>query len=129
MATSRRHFLGATAVGAGLASEMLAESPQNTSPNDRVHVALIGNGIQGYGDARANLATGMTEIVAVSDVYEGRLTRGKEAFGNQIFTTRDYREILARNAAKLMGSLRDLRPGMQGLMPFASKASLNQSAS
>ena len=96
MATTRRHFLGATAAGAGLASELLAESPQNTSPNDRVHVALIGNGIQGYGDARANLATGMTEIVAVSDVYEGRLTRGKEAFGNQIFTTRDYREVLAR---------------------------------
>jgi predicted dehydrogenase len=96
MATTRRHFLGATAAGAGLASEMLAESPQNTSPNDRVHVALIGNGIQGYGDARASLATGMTEIVAVSDVYEGRLTRAKEAFGNQVFTTRDYREVLAR---------------------------------
>ena len=32
MPTSRRHFLGATALGAGLASEMLAESPQNTCP-------------------------------------------------------------------------------------------------
>src|SRR3954462_14269337 len=95
MPTSRRHFIGATALGAALASEAAAEAPQNVSTNDRLRVALIGNGIQGNGDARMSIAAG-AELVAVADVYEGRLTRAKEQWGNQIFTTRDYREVLAR---------------------------------
>jgi predicted dehydrogenase len=94
MPVSRRHFLSAS-LGAGLASEMLAESPQNSSPNDRLRVALIGNGIQGNGDARMSIAAG-AELVAVADVYEGRLTRAKEQWGSNVFTTRDYREVLAR---------------------------------
>ncbi|HTX37935.1 MAG TPA: Gfo/Idh/MocA family oxidoreductase [Bryobacteraceae bacterium] len=95
MPTTRRHFLGAAAA-APLAAELLADAPQNPSPNDRVRVALIGNGIQGSGDARTSLATGSVELVAVSDVYEGRLTRAEEVWGSQVFTTRDYREVLAR---------------------------------
>ena len=95
MPTTRRHFLGASAV-APLAADLLADTPQNTSPNDRVRIALIGNGIQGSGDARTSLAVGGVEMAAVSDVYEGRLTRAKEVWGEQVFTTRDYREVLAR---------------------------------
>jgi len=93
MSTTRRHFLS-TAAGVALAAEMQAQ--QNVSPNDRVRVALIGNGIQGSGDARTSLATGSVELVAVADVYEGRLTKAKEVWGSQVFTTRDYREVLAR---------------------------------
>src|SRR6185436_2397454 len=92
---TRRHFLGATALGAGIAPDLMAEAPQKTSPNDRIRVALIGNGIRGIEDAR-NSATAGAEIVAVSDVYEGRLTRAKEVWGDRLFTTRDYREVLAR---------------------------------
>jgi predicted dehydrogenase len=95
MPTSRRHFLGAAALGAGLAGELLADAPQNPSPNDRIRVALIGNGIQGNGDARMSIQAG-AELVAVADVYEGRLARAKEQWGDRIFTTRDYREVLAR---------------------------------
>ena len=93
MSTTRRHFLGAAA-GVTLATEI--EAQQNVSPNDRVRVALIGNGIRGFGDARTSLATGSVELVAVADVYEGRLTKAKEVWGSQVFTTRDYREVLAR---------------------------------
>ena len=96
MATTRRHFLAATSLAAGVAGEIMAEAPQSVSPNDRVRVALIGHGIRGGGDARSSLAAGGTELVAVSDVYEGRLTRAKEVWGSQLFTTRDYREVLAR---------------------------------
>src|ERR1051325_6986939 len=95
MSTTRRHFLTSTTLGAGLATELMAEEPQRVSPNDRIRVALIGNGIRGFADAHASLAAG-AEMAAVSDVYEGRLTRAKEAWGNSIFTTRDYREVLAR---------------------------------
>ena len=94
MTTTRRHFLGAAA-GASLAGELLAETPQNVSPNDRIRVALIGNGIQGSGDARTSLATGGVELVAVSDVYQGRLIRAKEVWGDRVFITRYYREVLA----------------------------------
>ncbi|HLJ18060.1 MAG TPA: Gfo/Idh/MocA family oxidoreductase [Bryobacteraceae bacterium] len=63
--------------------------------NDRVQFALIGAGGMGMGDARYQTALG-SAIVAVSDLYDGRLQRAKEIWGSQILTTRDYREVLAR---------------------------------
>ena len=57
---------------------------------------LIGAGGMGTEDALSSLAQDGVQIVAASDVYEGRLTRAKERWGNQVFTTRDYREVLAR---------------------------------
>jgi predicted dehydrogenase len=89
MPTTRRHFL-ATAAGAGLLAA------QNVSPNDRVRIALIGAGGQGSGDTRTSLLVGGVELVAVADIYDGRLQRAREVWGDQIFTTRDYREVLAR---------------------------------
>ena len=36
------------------------------------------------------------KLVAVCDLYDGRLAAAKKRWGNDIFTTRDYREILER---------------------------------
>lgn len=64
-------------------------------PSDRIRFALIGAGGMGQGDAQ-NAASLGGEIVAACDVYDGRLARMKERYGNALFTTRDYREALAR---------------------------------
>jgi len=66
------------------------------SPNDKIRFALIGAGGMGTGDANDVLSLGGTEIVAVGDIYDGRLERAKERWGAGVFTTRDYREIIAR---------------------------------
>jgi predicted dehydrogenase len=94
MAITRRHFLGAA--GAGMAAQAAAQ-PQRVSPNDRIRMALIGAGGQGSGDARNSLAVGGVELVAVSDIYDGRLARAREVWGDHLFATRDYREVLARS--------------------------------
>src|SRR3954453_12577706 len=36
------------------------------------------------------------QIIAVSDVYDGRRTLAQERYGKDVFTTRDYRELIAR---------------------------------
>ncbi len=106
---SRREFLRlaattpvALAAGPALASSRTfdlsrpAGSPK-ISPNDRIRVATIGMGGMGFGDTRTALKVEGVEFVAAADAYDGRLLRAKESFGNDVFTTRDYREILSRS--------------------------------
>ena len=68
----------------------------NYSVHDQIHIGLIGCGIQGIHDTQSALQVDGTKIVAVCDLYTGRLDRGKELWGDALFTTRDYRELLAR---------------------------------
>src|SRR5579864_3300553 len=89
MDTSRRHFLQSTAAAGLLAA-------QKVSANDRIRIALIGAGGMGSGDTKYELSYPGVELVGVCDIYDGRLARAKEVWGNHLFTTRDYREILAR---------------------------------
>ncbi len=73
-----------------------ASSPSTRSPNDNINLALIGAGIQGQSDTRFALEVPGVKLVAVADCYDGRLAHAKELWGSDLFTTRDYREILAR---------------------------------
>ncbi len=66
-------------------------------PNDKIRIATIGMGIMGNIDTDSALKIPDAELAAVCDLYDGRLTRAKEKYGNNIYTTRDYREILNRN--------------------------------
>ena len=94
MSTTRRHFLQAGSATTMLAAAAPAQTPKGA--NDKVNVACIGFGIMGQGDVSTVTTVPGAKIVAVSDIYEGRLTKAKEVYGKDIFTTRDYREVLAR---------------------------------
>lgn len=103
--TSRREFIkltAATALAAGASDQVLSaklsqDQTARVSPNDKIQIATIGVGGQGMGDTRAALRVPGVELVAVADLYDGRLTRAKEIFGESLFATRDYREVLARS--------------------------------
>jgi predicted dehydrogenase len=96
MRPSRREFIGITAAGGLVAAVPPAAKAQEVAPSDRIQIATIGVGIQGIGDTRTALRLPGVEIVAAADVYDGRLTLAKETWGNHVFTSRDYREVLAR---------------------------------
>ncbi|MEE9166477.1 MAG: Gfo/Idh/MocA family oxidoreductase [Candidatus Neomarinimicrobiota bacterium] len=105
---SRRSFLrkfaamsaiGIGAVPAVLNSKVFGISPRKTtpvSPNDRIRIATIGMGIIGFVDTKTALLVPGVEFVAAADLYDGRLVHTKEVFGDDVITTRDYEEILAR---------------------------------
>ena len=96
---SRREFLQAVAGAAAAAPTVLnAQRPasRTVSPNDRIRLGIVGVGIRGQQDLLSALRAPGVELAAAADVYDGRLTLAKELWGSQIFTTRDYREVLAR---------------------------------
>jgi predicted dehydrogenase len=104
-ALDRRSFLKAT--GAATASSVMGtrlhalswlqnEPGQPVSANDHIQIALIGAGGQGQGDTKTAVQVPGVKLVAVADCYDGRLAHAKEIWGSEIFTTRDYNEILAR---------------------------------
>jgi predicted dehydrogenase len=64
--------------------------------NDKIRIALIGCGGMGMGDVVDALRNPGVEIAAAADIYSSRLDRMKELYGTALFTTRDYREVLAR---------------------------------
>jgi len=66
------------------------------SANDNINVALIGAGGQGTGDAFTAKTIPGVKIVAACDLFDSRLDEAKKNFGADIFTTRDYKEILLR---------------------------------
>lgn len=103
---NRRSFL--KAAGAASAGTMLAKNvyalgaSQDANParpvaaNDHIQLALIGAGGQGQFDTGVAVEVPGVKLVAVADCYNGRLEHAKEVWGPDVFTTRDYREILAR---------------------------------
>ncbi|MBC7827880.1 MAG: Gfo/Idh/MocA family oxidoreductase [Chitinophagaceae bacterium] len=108
---SRRSFLGKFTkgvVGASLFPTILtaADKQRNLqslsrlrekySVNDNIQIALIGAGGMGVADATTAVTVPGIKLIAACDLYDGRLSDAKQKWGNDIFTTRDYREILER---------------------------------
>jgi predicted dehydrogenase len=108
--TKRRNFikqLGGSALllGAGSLKSLaareqheriiLAQQKKYTA-NDAVRIAAVGMGIMGYNDVDTALKVPGVQLVACCDLYDGRLAHAKEVYGNDIFTTRRYEDILSR---------------------------------
>jgi predicted dehydrogenase len=71
--------------------------PQRASgTGKKVRIAGIGMGIMGMINIETALKVPGVELVAACDLYDGRLTRVKEVFGENIATTKDYKDILKR---------------------------------
>ena len=117
---SRRSFLGKLAAGSAVAASapsLLAASEftgarqmrrrKRRQANDQIQVALIGAGGMGTVDANTAISIDGVTLVAASDLYDGRIEDAHEKWSKQgeddeerevpLFTTKDYREILARD--------------------------------
>ena len=70
--------------------------PASVPPSERVRVGVIGIGMRAMGVTGSFVVAPGVELVAVADVYDGRLTRAKELFGEKLETAKDYRRILDR---------------------------------
>ena len=109
MKDNRRSFLkklGLTTGAAALAPALMAEA--NTIREEYLHrikedaadkpirLALIGAGIMGTEDTNTALQHANVSLVAVCDLYDGRLEAAKKKWGDHFFLTKDYKEILKR---------------------------------
>ncbi len=106
---SRRKFIGKIAKGVmtstllpGVASAnekispILLRKEEKFGPNDQIQIALIGAGGMGNADADTAITIPGIKLIAACDLYDGRLEQARKKYGAGIFTTRDYKEILAR---------------------------------
>ncbi|MFY0689245.1 MAG: Gfo/Idh/MocA family oxidoreductase [Cyclobacteriaceae bacterium] len=106
----RRAFIKKIAAGSGAASmaiPALAEArPEkfeslarrsSFAPSDKIRLGAIGMGIMGYNNVNSALKIPGIELTAACDLYDGRLTSTKENYGQQVFTTRNYRELIDRD--------------------------------
>lgn len=110
--SSRRGFIkkltssaAAVAVGTNVFAGSTEESKsvefkihkrQFQGPNDNINIALIGTGGMGTQDTITALQVPGSKLVAVCDLYQGRLNDATKRWGQDIYTTRVYKELLNR---------------------------------
>ena len=108
--SSRRKFLkqlGAASLAAPLTSyagvseeeieKRIIPYGKKVTSVDTINVGIIGFGIMGNRNAKTILEVPGVKLVAVCDLYKGRLERAKELYGQQFFTTQSYEELLNRS--------------------------------
>lgn len=110
MTQNRRNFIKKATLGAGIlytgkafdssATEYLNRPTADITtftPSDQIKIALIGAGGMGVADAQTALRVPGTKLVAACDLYDGRIEKAKKLWGEDIFTTKNYKEILSRS--------------------------------
>ena len=107
---SRRKFLqqlGATSLATAAtplltlgaqekAEERILHYERKISSNDIIRIGVIGYGVQGHFDLTTALKVPGVELAGICDLYTGRLENAKEQFGPDLYTTRNYKDLLDR---------------------------------
>ncbi len=95
--------VGAGALAAGAAAKVTLLEPNTVlaattqaAAGETIRFASIGTGVRGCELLQASLRVPGIECVAVSDLWEGRLTAAQQTLKKQVDTTRNYKEILDR---------------------------------
>ena len=108
MEKKRRLFLknlGLAGMASAVMPSVLASEinlPQYLKRNDQlfgdstIRIGLIGAGGMGVADTKTALQHPNIELLAVCDLYDGRLDDAKERWGEQLFLTKKYEDILKR---------------------------------
>lgn len=78
------------------AEERMLHYERKISSNDKVRLGVIGYGVQGHFDLDTALKVPGVELAGICDLYTGRIENAKEKFGNDLYTTRNYKELLDR---------------------------------
>jgi predicted dehydrogenase len=78
------------------AEERILHYERPISPNDKVRIGVIGYGVQGHFDLTTALKVPGVELAGICDLYTGRLENAKELNGKDLYTTRNYKELLDR---------------------------------
>jgi predicted dehydrogenase len=71
-------------------------SEKSFGPNDKVNIAAIGLGIMGFNNLEHTTKIPGVKLVAAADLYTGRLDHVKEVYGSDVYTTKNYSELLDR---------------------------------
>jgi predicted dehydrogenase len=78
------------------AEERILHYEKPISANDKIRIGVIGYGVQGHFDLDTALKVPGIELAGICDLYTGRLENAKEKFGNGLYTTHNYQDLLAR---------------------------------
>lgn len=60
-----------------------------------INIALIGGGKMGTSDTRTALSTKQAKLIAVCDLYDKRIEEARNRWGNDLFISKDYKDILS----------------------------------
>lgn len=77
--------------------ENLSRFYPGPNKENTIRIGLIGAGGMGTADTKTALEVKNTELLAVCDLYDGRLEEAKQRWGSSIYTTKNYKDILNRD--------------------------------
>lgn len=78
------------------AEERILHYEKPISANDKIRIGVIGYGVQGHFDLDTALKVPGVELGGICDLYTGRIENAEEKFGKDLYTTRNYKELLDR---------------------------------